>query len=69
MTKGAQIIKLLKAVDTESVWGTGISLVIQTKDADRVMDLIIDLRDQARDNPRGMKEILGEECFRLIMAI
>lgn len=69
MTKGQHIIELLKAVNPDSIWGTGIRLVVQQENADKVMDLVIDLRDQARDNPEGMKDILGAECFKAVMSI
>lgn len=69
MSKGAHIIELLKKVPTESIWGTGIRLVVQTKDADRVVTLIADLRSQSRDNEWVMREILGDECYEAINSI
>lgn len=69
MTKGAKIIELLKTVNPDSIWGTGIRLVVQTKDADRVVTLIADLRSQSRDDELVMRDILGDECFEAINSI
>lgn len=69
MSKGAEIIELLKKVNTDSIWGTGIRLVVQSPNSAKIIDLVIDLRSQARDNPALMMDILGYEAFEAITAI
>lgn len=69
MTKGAKIIELLKTVNPETIWGVSIQKVVNAENADKIVDLVIDLRDQARDSPAIMKDILGAECFKAVMSI
>lgn len=70
MTKAEKIIELLKMVDPEaSLWGLAVAKAIAVPEPDRVVNLIIELRSQARDNEPMMKEILGAECYAEIMSI
>jgi hypothetical protein len=69
MTKGERIIELLKKVETRTIWGLGIERAVNNPDAYKVMDLVIDLRSQARDNGPVMRDILGDEAFDAIMTI
>ena len=69
MTKGQHIIELLKGVNPDTLWGVAIHKVVATEHSHRAMDLVIDLRSQARDNPAVMREILGDEAFHEIMSI
>lgn len=69
MTKGEHIIELLKGVYTGTIWGMAIEQVVKVEGGYRIMDLVIDLRGQARDNPVIMRDILGDEVYDAIMAI
>lgn len=69
MTRGQHIIQLLKTVSPETLWGLAIQKVVFNENSERVMDLVIDLRSQARDNPAVMQEILGDDTYREIMSI
>jgi len=66
---GTKIIELLKAVNPDSLWGTAIAKVVEIPDAPKVVELVIELRSQSRDNGPLMQEILGNELFTLLMAI
>lgn len=69
MTKGQKIVELLKAVDPNTIWGHSIHKVVHLENAEKVVDLVIELRSQSRDNPPVMEKILGAECFAEIMSI
>lgn len=69
MTRGQHIIRLLKTVNPETIWGLAIQRVVFNENSERVMDLVIDLRSQARDNGPVMREILGDEAYNEIMSI
>lgn len=69
MTKGQHIIELLKTVANRGYWGIAIREVVHGDEAPKVMDLIIELRSQGKDQPEILREILGDECFQAVMAI
>lgn len=69
MTKAQKIIQLLKGVDPSTLWGLAVAKAIEIPDADKVINLVIELRSQSRDNSKMMQGILGTECYNEIMSI
>lgn len=69
MTKVTKIIELLRAVNPETLWGLAIAKAVEIPDADRVVNLVIELRSQMRDNGPMMEEILGTACYAELLSI
>lgn len=72
MAQGPQIkstmktIALLKQVKPDSLWGIAIHKVLKDPEPGKVNELVIQLKDQAKDCPDTMRAILGSVYDEII---
>jgi len=64
-----QFITLLKQCNKNSLWGIAISNVLNEPTTAKYLRLISDLKSQANDSPVVMKNILGNQAFKLLMQL
>lgn len=64
-----QFLVCLEAVSDETVWGLAISNVMKAPTGVKIRQLIGDLKSQRDDQPDIMLSILGEPCYKQLMAL
>ena len=62
-----ETVKLLRQVPNLSLWGFAIHQAIKKPTKQNIDNLVQSLRSQAADNPRGMRDILGEVIYDKII--
>jgi hypothetical protein len=58
-----QAIDLLSAADSNTIWGDFIQRALETPTYEKVDDLLKSLQEQSRDNPNGIRRILGPYVY------
>lgn len=62
-----ETVKYLRQVPNLSLWGFAIHLALRNPKKEKIEKLVHDLRSQARDNPAGMRNILGGVIYDKII--
>ena len=58
-----QAVDMLSAADSNTIWGDFIQRALETPTYEKVDDLVKSLQEQSRDNPNGIRRILGPYVY------